>query len=158
LFQYKRALAYPYSIPYFQADLTNAALLHVRNHMGGVTFLILRPSKTIANTCVSQQPKFLDIGGNLGTTNTFTGVDVANLTGGVFNAAGLLQGNNAACLAYQFAAQAKPDVALSVFNVVNQDLGSVLSQLGCPQLQDIDDEQLMMFPGYQKSTQAGITK
>jgi hypothetical protein len=70
----------------------------------------------------------------------------------------LLQGNNAACLAFQFAAQAKPDLALSVFNVVNKALGSVLSVLGCPQLQHVDDEQLMMFPGYQKSTQAGITK
>lgn len=104
------------------------------------------------------QPKFLSIGGNLGKTNTFTGADITNLTGGVFNAADLLQGNNAACFAYQFAAQAKPDLALSVFNVVNQALGSVLSVLGCPQLQHIDDEQLMEFPGYQKSTQAGITK
>jgi hypothetical protein len=70
----------------------------------------------------------------------------------------LLEGNNAACLAYQFAAQAKPDVALSVFNVVDNALGSVLSDLSCPQLKNIDDEQLMQFPGYQKSTQAGITK
>ncbi|KAG9942110.1 Cloroperoxidase, partial [Aureobasidium melanogenum] len=128
---YKRAIAYPYSIPYFLGDLVNAALLH---------------------------PKFLNIGGNLGKTNTFTGVDVTNLTGGVFNTAGLLQGNNAACFAFQFAAQAKPDVALSVFNVLNKALGSVLSVLGCPQLQHIDDEQLMQFLGYQKSTQAGITK
>lgn len=104
------------------------------------------------------QPKFLDIGGNTGTRNSFTGVDVNNLTGGVYNAADLLKGNNAACLAYQFAAQAKPDVALSVFNTVNTALGSVLSVLGCPQLQHIDDAQLEMFPGYQKSTQAGITK
>ncbi|KAI5195675.1 Cloroperoxidase [Aureobasidium subglaciale] len=122
---YKRALAYPYSIPYFASDLLNAAVLH---------------------------PKFLNIGGNLGKTNTFTGVDVANLTGGVYNAGDLLKGNNAACFAYQFAAQAKPDLALSVFNLVNQALGSVLSVLGCPQLQHIDDAQLKMFPGYQKST------
>ncbi|KAI4854614.1 Cloroperoxidase [Aureobasidium sp. EXF-8845] len=128
---YKRALAYPYTIPYFTGDLVNAALLH---------------------------PKFLNIGGNLGKTNTFTGVDVTNLTGGVFNGADLLKGNNAACLAYQFAANAKPDVTLNVFNVVNKALGSVLSQLNCPQLEHIDEEQLMQFPGYQKSTQAGITK
>ncbi|KAI5241383.1 Cloroperoxidase [Aureobasidium subglaciale] len=128
---YKRALAYPYSIPYFASDLLNAALLH---------------------------PKFLNIGGNLGKTNTFTGVDVTNLTGGVYNAGDLLKGNNAACFAYQVAAQAKPDVALSVFNLLNQVLGSVLSVLGCPQLQHVDDAQLQMFPGYQKSTQAGITK
>jgi hypothetical protein len=116
----------------------------------------LRPIETIANICI--QPKFLNIGGNLGKTNTFTGVDVTNLTGGVLNGAELLQGNNAACLAYQFAANAKPDVTLNVFNVVDKALGSVLSELNCPQLEQIDEEQLMQFPGYQKSTQAGITK
>lgn len=34
--QYKRAIAYPYSIPYFQQDLLSAALLHVRKSYRGV--------------------------------------------------------------------------------------------------------------------------
>jgi hypothetical protein len=39
------------------------------------------------------------IGGNTGTVDTFTGVDVADLTGGVFNVATLLDGNNLFCFA-----------------------------------------------------------
>ena len=39
------------------------------------------------------------IGGNTGTVDTFTGVDVANLTGGLLNAATLMEGNNLFCFA-----------------------------------------------------------
>lgn len=39
-------------------------------------------------------PEFLDIGGNTGETYTFNGVDIEDLTGGVFNAATLLEGDN----------------------------------------------------------------
>lgn len=63
-----------YTIPYFNTDLTAAAL---------------------------QYPMFLQVGGNTGTTNSFTPVDIANLTGGVYNAQSLAQGNNAMCFAYQ---------------------------------------------------------
>jgi len=121
---YRRAQQYPYSIPYFQLDFVNAAILY---------------------------PKFLDIGGNLGTKNSFVGVNIANLTGGVLNAGSLLQGNNAACLAYQFAAQVKPDVLLAPLAQLGNLLGSISSKLACPQLKAIDDEQLKQFPGYTRS-------
>lgn len=39
------------------------------------------------------------VGGNTGEVDTFTGVDLSNLTGGVFNAATLLEGNNLFCFA-----------------------------------------------------------
>ena len=39
-------------------------------------------------------PELLVIGGNTGKVNTFTGVDVTDLSGGVFNGATLLEGNN----------------------------------------------------------------
>jgi hypothetical protein len=41
------------------------------------------------------------IGGNTGKPNTFTGVNIADLTGGVFNAETLLEGNNLMCFAFQ---------------------------------------------------------
>ena len=75
---YTRAAGDEYTIPYFQTDLLAAAV---------------------------QYPQFLDIGGNTGTVNSFTGVDLQDLTGGVYNSQTIFEGNNAQCLAYQFAQQ-----------------------------------------------------
>lgn len=121
---YKRPIEYPYDTDYYAADLVNAAALH---------------------------PKFLNIGGNTGKVNTFTGVDVTDLSGGLYNAQTLAQGNNAACFGYQFAAQAKPDVALAALNKLDDALGTISSKLSCPQLSKIDKAQLMQFPGYSKN-------
>jgi hypothetical protein len=76
---------------------------------------------------------------------------VSNLTGGLLNSGSLLEGNNAACFAFQFAAQAKPDVVLAPLTQLTNALGDVTSQLACPQLQKIDDSELRKFPGYTKS-------
>lgn len=124
---YKRAIEYPYDTPYFLADLTAAAALH---------------------------PKFLNIGGNTGTTNSFTGVDVTDLTGGVYNAQTLAEGNNFACFVYQFAAQVKPDVALAVLNRLTSLVGDLVGDLACPQLEGFDEDLLMQFPGYSRSPAA----
>ncbi|KAF2133984.1 Cloroperoxidase [Dothidotthia symphoricarpi CBS 119687] len=120
---YKRAVEYPYDVGYFLADVINAAALH---------------------------PKFLDIGGNTGTTNSFTGVDATNLTGGIFNGATLLQGNNLGCFLYQLSAQAKPDILLNVLDQLTSAIGNIIGSLGCPQLMAIDKSQLEQFPGYTK--------
>ncbi|CAK4032750.1 hypothetical protein MYCFIDRAFT_50025 [Lecanosticta acicola] len=121
---YKRALAYPYTNEYFLADVANAAALY---------------------------PKFLDIGGNTGTTNSFTGVNVEDLSGGLYNAQTLSQNNGFACLAYQFAAQVKPDVALGALTSLTNALSPILGQLSCPTLEAKDESQLETFPGYSKS-------
>ena len=91
---------------------------------------------------------------NTGKPNTFTGVDVANLTGGVYNAQTLGQKNNFACLAYQAAAGAKPDVALGLTNTLLGAVGRVTNGLSCPQLSKIDNSQLRQFPGYTRSPAA----
>ena len=118
---YRRALEYPYESTYFLADLLNAAALH---------------------------PKFLSVGGNTGKPNTFTPVDIKDLTGGLFNSADLAKGNNLACFLYQLSAQAKPDAVLGVLNKLTGAIGSIIGGLGCPQLQAIDNSQLEQFPGY----------
>ena len=87
---------------------------------------------------------------NTGTTNSFTGVDIANLTGGVFNSRTLLQGNNLACFLYQLSAQAKPDILLGALDKLTDAIGKVVGRLGCPQLKAIDKKQLQQFPGYTK--------
>jgi hypothetical protein len=78
-------------IPYFNLDLTAAAL---------------------------EYPQFLDVGGNTGKTNTFTGVDLQNLTGGVYNVQTLAQGDNAACFAFQYSQQAAPDLLKGLFSSI----------------------------------------
>lgn len=126
--QYRRALEYPYETDYFLADLTNAALLN---------------------------PKFLSIGGNTGTTNSFAGVDVADLTGGVYNSGSLLQGNNLACFVYQLSAQAKPDILLGALNQLTGAIGSIIGGLSCPKLEALDNASLKKFPGYTKQSVYG---
>lgn len=46
-------------------------------------------------------PNINQIGGNTGRVNSFVGVDPGDLTGGVFNAQNLLQGNKIACFLFQ---------------------------------------------------------
>lgn len=98
-------------------------------------------------------PKFLDIGGNLdGKTNNFAGVNIENLTGGVFNSADLLKGNNLGCFAFQTAAQIKADLVLQDrLNQLQNAVGDIVTQLGCPQLEVIDEAELEQFPGYTKA-------
>lgn len=57
-------------------------------------------------------PGILRFGGNTGTTDSFTGVDLQDLTGGVFNAETLADGNNGACFLYQATLAAMPRYAV----------------------------------------------
>lgn len=91
-----------------------------------------------------------------GKTNNFAGVNITSLTSGVFNSADLLKGNNLGCFAFQTLAQVKADLILDeVIGGVQDLLASVVPQLGCPQLEAIDEAQLEMFPGYQKAPVLG---
>jgi hypothetical protein len=119
---YKRAIGDEYTIPFFQQDFLEEA---------------------------TKYPKFLDVGGNTGKVNTFTGVDINNLTGGVYNTQTLLQGNNLMCFAYQFAQQGQSDLINNLLATVagGATLKALLA-LGCPQLQNVDETVLKQFPGY----------
>lgn len=87
---------------------------------------------------------------NLGTTDSFTGVDITDLTGGIFNAADLLKGNNLGCFAYQLSTTAKPDLLLGLLDPVTDLVGDVVSQLSCPKLNQVDEDLLKQFPGYRQ--------
>lgn len=69
---YKRAVGDEYSIPFLQVDTLKAAVKY---------------------------PKVLSVGGNLGKPNSFVGIALEDLTGSVFNATSLTEGNNLACFA-----------------------------------------------------------
>ncbi|KAF4542401.1 Chloroperoxidase [Lasiodiplodia theobromae] len=129
---YKRALGDEYTIPFYALDLNAAALQH---------------------------PQFLDIGGNTGTPNSFTPIDLQNLTGGLYNAQTLLDGNNLACFGFQAAVQFAPDLLKGLVKDLAGALGqlgdaltSAISGLGCPQLggEAWDEGSLAQFPGWTK--------
>ena len=99
-------------------------------------------------------PNLLVLGGNTGRVDTFAGVNVSDLTGGVFNAAHLLEGNNALCLAFQAVSMATPDLLRGLVGnlaralaVLNEPLAHVLASLGCPQLAKYDPSLFKQFPG-----------
>ncbi|KAJ4384921.1 hypothetical protein N0V86_000525 [Didymella sp. IMI 355093] len=99
-------------------------------------------------------PYVAAIGGNTGEPNTFTGVNIADLTGGVFNAETLLEGNNLMCFAFTALEEAVPDIlsgllgnVLLAVKKLSTALDPVLDTFGCPQLTKYDQTLLGKFPG-----------
>lgn len=84
------------------------------------------------------------IGGNTGKVNSFTGVDLGNMTGGVYNAGTLLQGNNLLCFVFEAMKFMAPDSLSPLFSslglpmqLVNDALAAPLLSLACPALKDL---------------------
>jgi hypothetical protein len=99
-------------------------------------------------------PGIVRIGGNTGTTNSFAGVDLTDLTGGAFNAGDLADGNKAACFLLQASMAGLPDISNpllgavgSVLGWATQQLGPLSSKFGCPQLATFDNQLFNQFPG-----------
>jgi len=125
---YKRNLVDYYTIPYLEEDTLAMAL---------------------------EYPEFLAVGGNTGETNSFTGVDLEDLTGGVFTSSSLLEGNNLICFALEASLQEAPDFLSGLYSDINpamDALGTAIddatSGLGCPQLNAINKGQFAKYPGY----------
>lgn len=99
-------------------------------------------------------PDLLVLGGNTGQVNTFTGVNISDATGGVFNAANLLEGNNALCFAFLSTELATPDLlkgalgnVAKALRLLSQPLALMLETLGCPQLAKYDGSLFEQYPG-----------
>ncbi|KAF2729210.1 Cloroperoxidase [Polyplosphaeria fusca] len=100
-------------------------------------------------------PSVVRFGGNTGTVNSFTGVNVGDVTGGVYNAQTLLQGNNALCFAFQAAKQAVPSalegllgsVVSGILTLVNNNIDPVLGALNCPALTTFNQSAFNQYPG-----------
>lgn len=129
---YKRNPVDYYTIPYVTLDATAMALSHL---------------------------EFFSVGGNTGKVNTFTGVDLTNLTGGVYTADNILKGDNLICFGFQASLMQAPDILSGLFSNVNAALDVLrpavdvaLSGLGCPELNNINQgqfrDQFAQFPGY----------
>ena len=100
-------------------------------------------------------PKSFVFGGNLGKTNTFTGFDFGDLTGGVFNGSTeLLQGDNLQCFFAQAALAGVPDalgggVLGSVTSLLGQYVNPVIAAASCPSGMELSKEVIgdSKFPG-----------
>jgi hypothetical protein len=124
---YKRAAANAYSIPAAVGDVQTNNLMY---------------------------PGLVGVGGNTGTVDSYTGVDLGDLTGGVFNAATLLEGDNLACYALQASQAAIVDAVSGIVSDLGALLRFVTDQLGplgeslqCPPLAEFDNGLFNPFPG-----------
>jgi hypothetical protein len=80
------------------------------------------------------------------------------LTGGVFNAATLTDGNNAFCYGLELTIQETPDILSGLFTDTDAALDKIgaafnnaTDSLGCPKLNNINKGQFAKFPGYTKN-------
>lgn len=114
-----------------------------------------------------KQPELLSVGGNTGEVNSFAGIDVGNLTGGVFNAANLLEGNNLVCFALEVVKFAGPNSLSSALKTLSEPielLGKIVAplvDLSCPVFEDLTvggtnfwDHAMQLYPGANKSGSA----
>ena len=102
---------------------------------------------------VSKNYASFPIGGNTGTNNSFTGVDLGDLTKGVFDISTLTQGNNLEYFGFQLVQAEGPDFIASLYSDVTkvlqplaQNKSSTLDGLSCPQLNGIDMSRYDKFP------------
>lgn len=93
---------------------------------------------------ILQHPELGSIGGNTGTVNSFTGLDLSNVTGGVVNAATLLKGNNLLCFSFEVLKTFLPNSlspllsTLAVpINMVENALSAPILSLACPAWKDL---------------------
>jgi hypothetical protein len=104
-------------------------------------------------------PRILVVGGNTHGTNTFAPLDIPAFTNGVYDAAALLEGNNAACFVFQAARLLFPaalvgleGIVLTLLQQVLDAIGGILAGLTCPQLASVNSTMLEQYPGYRKSS------
>lgn len=86
---------------------------------------------------IAQYPEVGSIGGNVGTVNSFTGVDLSDITGGVLNAGKLLESNNLLCFALQIVKMASPSYLNNIYATLDKPLKLITKILSVP-LQDLD--------------------
>ena len=98
--------------------------------------------------------------------DSFTGVDLGDLTGGVLNAQTLLEGNNLLCFVFEVLKTLSPNSLSTVFSIIEvplkmlfDTLGSALLDLSCPAFKDLTvggqglgDAIESMFPGAAKGS------
>jgi len=100
-------------------------------------------------------PETLLIGGNTGTTNSFTGVSLDNFSENFIGLKNLGEGDNFACFAAQLLQNGVPDVLNkplselnSVLNLLSKYIDPLKKAFNCPQIGQYDFTLFSQFPGY----------
>ncbi|KAF9766425.1 hypothetical protein IL306_001187 [Fusarium sp. DS 682] len=93
---------------------------------------------------ITKYPELASIGGNMGEVNSYAGVDVTNITGGVLNLTKLLKGNNLLCFVFEIVKTVAPNSLSTIFSIIatplellTDALGSTLLSLACPAFKDL---------------------
>nr|POF17519.1 aromatic peroxygenase [Quercus suber] len=106
-------------------------------------------------------PDSFKIGGNTAGVNTFAGLDLGDLTSGVFNATNLFEGHNFACFFSQIAQAAIPDLAslaLSTVSAITDLVDKYLKlDLDCPIVDKYDQTLFNQYPGHTYSPSGPAT-
>lgn len=84
------------------------------------------------------------IGGNTGTVDSFVGVDLTDVTGGILDATNLLQGNNLLCFTFEVVKTFSPSILSNILATIAAPLetltnaiGSGLLDISCPAFDDM---------------------
>nr|XP_018918017.1 PREDICTED: aromatic peroxygenase-like [Bemisia tabaci] len=126
----------------------------------GEEYDLKKANEDVIATIVND-PTLLKFGGNTGENNSFVGVDVGDLSGGLYNAKNLLEGNNLQCFIYQNLQLTALSSLTAIFGKVTESITPVVEKLldtifggkltlGCPKLQD-QPSLFSGFPGYSMS-------
>ncbi|KAF5027001.1 hypothetical protein F66182_875 [Fusarium sp. NRRL 66182] len=110
---------------------------------------------------VAKYPELGSIGGNMGEVNSYGGVNLSNLTGGVLDLTKILEKNNLMCFVFEVVKTVAPNYLSTVFEIIRAPLelitdtvGSALLDLACPAFDDLtfgakgfEDGVMDKFPG-----------
>lgn len=83
---------------------------------------------------ILRNPVLASIGGNVGTVNSFAGVDLSDPVSGLTNVPKLLEDNNLICFALEFVKLAAPSYTNNIFTTLAAPLNSLLDELNTPLL------------------------
>ncbi|KAL4911775.1 hypothetical protein BDW62DRAFT_217021 [Aspergillus aurantiobrunneus] len=113
----------------------------------------------------AKHAELASIGGNTGTVNSFAGIDLSDLTGGVLNLTTLLEGNNLLCFVFQVLKVASPNALAGIYqtlavplDLITKAVAMPLLDLACPVFEDMKlggkpawEALQELFPGALKS-------
>ncbi|GME23664.1 oxidase [Neofusicoccum parvum] len=106
---------------------------------------------------VLKHPELGSVGGNTGTVNSFTGLDLSNVTGGVLNTATLLEGNNLLCFVLEVVKTFAPNSLSPLLKtlevplqLLSDTITGPITDLACPAWKDLTEGGEPLWDGIQK--------
>lgn len=103
---------------------------------------------------VAKYPSLGSVGGNMGEVDTFAGLNMDDITGGVLNAASLLEGNNLLCFSMEVVKTFAPNALATLFksletviDLLDDAIADPLINLSCPAFKDMTMGGADLFSG-----------